>query len=328
MDYRGPVAKNSFSHYAQYMCFTLQIKNDHVSYVLAVRWETHLSSTLHQFDLDVAIDSQLKRIIKRSEWVAASATERGFVVVKHLNHLDVLGGGVASRLKLRVPQHANGRQPHEFGNEALQLNSHLSGCIQSRAAGTGLVLHERARNGVRLPGGSSANLAGLTDGTIKRSVLQHPHSEQLWSSPTREEIASSMALISLLKSVIQPVSGARGKSGRSVVKQLCVALMAKRAPSSACKTLGICHPLRLARLAGLLAQDCPVHIRAEFLALDAGEGFNVGAVLGRNLIDSPLLDNGVARQLQSSSHGGYTASNFDCSRQWGLEFYCAHKNQL
>jgi hypothetical protein len=36
----------------------------------------------------------------------------------------------------------------------------------------------------------------------------------------------------------------------------------------------------LALLAGLFSEDCPVHIGAEFLALDSGEGFDVGAYLG------------------------------------------------
>jgi hypothetical protein len=80
----------------------------------------------------------------------------------------------------------------------------------------------------------------------------------------------------------------------------------------------------LALLAGLFSENTPVHIGAEFLALDSGEGFDVGAVFCWDSVEPPLLDNGMTGQLERPSHSGDTTCDFDGPCQRCLKFDCAH----
>ena len=55
-------------------------------------------------------------------------------------------------------------------------------------------------------------------------------------------------------------------------------------------------------LAGCLAENCPIHIRAKLFALDAGQGFDVGATVGGDALLGPLINDHVATQPEVFCH--------------------------
>lgn len=79
----------------------------------------------------------------------------------------------------------------------------------------------------------------------------------------------------------------------------------------------VADALHLDGLRGLATQDCPVHIRAEVFALDAGKSLNVGTLLCWNASFCPLVNSGVTGQIKITSQLCHAARNVDCSLNRG-----------
>ena len=156
--------------------------------------------------------------------------------------LGVKGGRGCFRVG--VPKQPKKGPGHEYGNQTLQLISHCEGGVQLRDTGADDLVHEQPFEGLPVRECPGSDMDRPDDGTFKRGVLPWLHSGHLLSSPVIEKIAASMAASSLLKSVVQPVSGARGRSGRSVIRQLLCDSSASWTSSRVWRTL-ISDPLPL-----------------------------------------------------------------------------------
>ena len=73
--------------------------------------------------------------------------------------------------------------------------------------------------------------------------------------------------------------------------------------------------------AWLFSQHGPVHIRAQFFASNTGQCFNVRANVSGNALDPPLVNDGMAIQIQLPRHACDAASGLYCSIERGFNLF-------
>ncbi len=119
----------------------------------------------------------------------------------------------------------------------LRFRSTDKGHIRPCSQGVDALVHKQPPQGLPLHAGAAAGVDGSEVGKLCRRVRPSPHSRQVLNSPVSLLIAVSIAAISCRKFVVQPVSGSRGRSGRSVIRQLWCEQKAMRHASSTWMTL-------------------------------------------------------------------------------------------